>query len=80
VLCIIVFTLRQISRRSFVNVSFREMKIKHSNLSKPAGYVIHQQFNIKKRYTLPLLCLCVLFLSQDQLRLVPLTPYTDRFL
>jgi len=32
-------------------------------LSKPAGYVMHHQFNIQQLYALPTLYLCVLYLS-----------------
>ena len=43
------------------------------NLSKPTGYVMHQQFNIQQLYALPTLYLCVLYLSENKQRLVPLT-------
>ena len=43
------------------------------NLLKPTGYVMHQQFNIQQLYVLPTLYLCVLFLSENKLRIVPLT-------
>ena len=43
------------------------------NLLKPAGYLIHQQFNIQQLYVLPTLYLCVLYLSENKQRLVPLT-------
>ena len=43
------------------------------NLLKPTGYVMHQQFNIQQLYILPTLYLCVLYLSQNKQRLVPLT-------
>ena len=43
------------------------------NLLKPTGYVMHQQFNIQQLYVLPTLYLCVLYLSQNKQRLVPLT-------
>jgi len=39
----------------------------------PTGYVMHQQFNIQQLYALPTLCLCVLCLSENKQRLVPLT-------
>ena len=42
-------------------------------LLKPTGYVMHQQFNIQQLYALPTLCLCVMYLSEDKQRLVPLT-------
>ena len=34
------------------------------NLLKPTGYVMHQQFNIQQLYVLPILYLCVLYLSE----------------
>ena len=43
------------------------------NLLKPTGYVMHQQFNIQQLYVLPPLYLCVLYLSENKQRLVPLT-------
>ena len=43
------------------------------NFLKPTGYVMHQQFNIQQLYTLPTLYLCVLYLSENKQRLVPLT-------
>ena len=43
------------------------------NPLKPAGYVMHQQFNIQQQYILPTLYLCVLYLSENKQLLVPLT-------
>jgi hypothetical protein len=43
------------------------------NPLKPTGHVMHQQFNIQQLYTLPTLYLFVLHLSQNKLRIVPLT-------
>ena len=48
------------------------------NLLKPAGHVMHHQFNIQQLYVqelyaLPTLYLCVLYLSQHKQRLVLLT-------
>ena len=43
------------------------------NLVKPTGYVMHHQFNIQQLYALPTLYLCVLYLSENKQRLVPLT-------
>ena len=43
------------------------------NLLKPTGHVMHQQFNSQELYVLPTLHLCVLYLSQNKQRLVPLT-------
>ena len=50
------------------------------NLLKPTGHVMHQQFNIQQLYVLPTLYLCVLYLSENKQRLVPLTPQIDWFL
>ena len=43
------------------------------NLLKPTGHEMHQQFNIQQFYALPTLYLCVLYLSENKQRLVPLT-------
>jgi hypothetical protein len=43
------------------------------NLLKPIGHVMHQQFNIQQLHVLPTLYLCVLCLSENKQRLVPLT-------
>jgi len=40
---------------------------------KPTSYVMHNQFNIQQLYVLPTLYLCVLYLSENKQRLVPLT-------
>ena len=54
----------------FRSNSMRETYI---NLLKPTGHVMQQQFNIQKLYVLPTLYLCVLCLSENKERLVPLT-------
>ena len=43
------------------------------NLLKPTGHVMHQQFNIQQLWALPTLYLCVLYLSENKQRIVPLT-------
>ena len=43
------------------------------DILKPTGYVMHQQFNIQQLYVLSTLYLCVLYLSENKQRLVPLT-------
>jgi hypothetical protein len=43
------------------------------NLLKPTGHVMHQQFNVQQLYVLPTPYLCVLYLSENKQRLVPLT-------
>ena len=50
------------------------------NLLKPTGHMMLQQFNIQQLYILPTLYLCVLYLSENKQRLVPLISYTDWFL
>ena len=50
------------------------------NLLNPTGHVMHQQFNIQQLYVLPTLYLCVLYLSENKQRPVPLTAETDWFL
>ena len=60
----------------FANTQFDTklyFKKKFFNLSKPTGHVMHQQFNIQQLYVLPTLYLCVLYLSENKQRLVPLT-------
>ena len=42
-------------------------------LLKPTGYVMNHQFNMQQLYILPTLYLCVLYLSENKQRLVPLT-------
>jgi hypothetical protein len=49
------------------------------NLLQPTGYVMHHQFNIQQQYALPTLYLCVLYLSENKQRLVPLTSKTNWF-
>jgi len=43
------------------------------NLLKSTGHVMHHQFNVQQLYALPTLYLCVLYLSENKQRLVPLT-------
>ena len=57
------------SVRYYPNIS----KMDYINLLKPTGHVTHQQFNIQQLYALPTLYLCVLYLSENKQRLVPLT-------
>ena len=47
--------------------------IKTTNRLKPTGHAMHHQFNIQQLYALPTLYLCVLYLSENKQRLVPLT-------
>jgi len=48
-------------------------KLQRFDILKPAGYVMHHQFNIQQLYALPTLYLRVLYLSENKLWLVPLT-------
>ena len=57
-----------ISKTTLLNIS--DFRI---NLLNPTGHVMHQQFNIQQLYVLPTLYLCVLYLSENKQRLVPLT-------
>jgi len=50
-----------------------ELRNESLNLLKSTCYVMHQQFNIQQLYALPTLYLCVLYLSENKQRLVPLT-------
>ena len=43
------------------------------NILMPTGYYIYHQFNIQQLYAMPALYLCVLYLSENKQRLVPLT-------
>ena len=52
---------------------FSNIKYEILNLLKPTGCVMHQQFNIQQLYILSKLYLCVLYLSENKQRLVPLT-------
>ena len=50
-----------------------EIRTKNLNLLKPTVQVMHQQFNIQQLHVLPTLYLCVLYLSENKQRFVPLT-------
>ena len=68
---------RQLSVKWFEMRQNEALQIKKSlgviNLLKSIGYVMHQQFNIQQLYALPTLYLCVLYLSENKQRLVPLS-------
>ena len=63
---------RSATRQSILYVSHIAQVIVVNRL-KPTGHVMHQQFNIQPLYALPTLYLCVLYLSENKQRLVPLT-------
>jgi hypothetical protein len=46
--------------RWIIDLRIRQCKI--INLLKPAGYVMHQQFNIQHLYALPTMYLCFVFI------------------
>jgi hypothetical protein len=53
--------------------SIQEREFLLFNLLTPNGHVMRQQFNIQQLYVLRTLYLCVLYLSENKQRLVPLT-------
>ena len=53
--------------------SRRFVWIRYINILNSTGYVMHQQFNIQESHDLSTLYLCVLYLSENKQRLVPLT-------
>ena len=57
----------------YVTVLLRLRLSMYVTLLKPTGHVMHQQINIQQLYVLPTLYLCVLYLSENKQRLVPLT-------
>ena len=67
---LVIDTKRQLVSRIAI---FQFVTIKIINLLKPTVHVVHQQFNIQQLYVLPTLYLCVLYLSENKQRLVPLT-------
>jgi hypothetical protein len=54
-------------------INKKSLRKHYVKLLKPTGYVMHQQFNIQQLYVLSTLYLCVLYLSENKQRLVPLT-------
>jgi hypothetical protein len=50
-----------------------ELHVSLFNLLEPTCHVIHQQFSIQQLYVVSTLYLCVLYLSENKQRLVPLT-------
>jgi len=67
-------------RTEFCIIAVLMLSIVEINRLKPIGYVMHQQFNVQQLYVLHALYLCVLYLSENKQRPVPLTALTDWFL
>ena len=75
-------TKQRVAFRNFANApkkesnlvlkTHKQLMVLRINLLKPAGHLMHQQFNIQQLYTPPTLYLCVLYLSENKQRLVPL--------
>ena len=63
----------QFQEYNIIVTNYKVIGRNHFNLLKPTGHVMHQQFNIQQLYVLPTLYLCVLYLSENKKRLVPLT-------
>ena len=66
--------------RMWCVLTVRDYSKPQINLLKPTCYVMHHQFNIQQLYALPTLYLCVLYLSENKQRLVPLSLQTEWFL
>ena len=67
--------IHKAERLLYIKTSFHgdTLEMVGINLLNPTGHVTHQQFNIQQLYVLPTLYLCVLYLSENKQRLVPLT-------
>ena len=62
--------LTQTKRAFPKNIASSQPFINHL---KSTGHVMHHQFDIQQLYALPTLYLCVLYLSENKQRFVPLT-------
>jgi hypothetical protein len=72
-ICEIAFTSWKLKGHTHTHTPTSLKWVSHINHLKPTGYVMHHQFNIQQLYVLPTLYLCVLYLSENKQRLVPLT-------
>jgi len=74
-----VLTKKKRHQNTFSSETFKfksyvaQFSLSTINHLKHTGHVMHQQFNIQQLYILPTLYLCVLYLSENKQRLVPLT-------
>ena len=66
-------TTELIFNKSVLHITCESVNKLCINLLKPTTQVMHKQFNIQQLYVLPTLYLCVLYLSENKQRLVPLT-------
>ena len=69
----LIVAFLQYCERAYQKRKKSQSKTTQFNLLKPTGHVMHHQFNIQQLYALPTLYLCVLYLSENKQRLVPLT-------
>ena len=70
---LIRFGKRYIGAEMHTGVLYLQKHCATINLLRPTGHVMHHQCNIQQLYVLPTLYLCVLYLSENKQRLVPLT-------
>ena len=72
--CVCVIMIgEQIVKFKILLAAVRIVSLLIFNFLNPTVHVMHQQFNIQQLYALPTLYLCVLYLSENKQRLVPLT-------
>ena len=73
-LCWVYLLFWRVSKTAKSNCKlFSHCSAVHCSLPNPTGHVMHPQFNIQQLYALPTPYLCVLYLSENKQRLVPLT-------
>ena len=70
---LLIATISTTTNNNNINCTTITLIITYVNLLNPTGHVMHQQLNIQQLYVLPTLYLCVLYLSENKQRLVPLT-------
>jgi len=63
-----------VNRNEVSSVTIDNKSYDNIILLKPTCYVMHERFNIQQLYPLPTLYLCVLYLSENKQRLMPLKP------
>ena len=60
------------------SVQHVDLQMWYFNLLKSTGHVMHQLFNTQQLYVLPTPYLCVLYLSENKQRVVPLIGFYNR--